>query len=338
MAYYLGLDAGGTKTHCLISNRDGDIVGFGEGGTGNYEYEGVEPAAAENKKAVEAALASAKIALSDITAIGMGVAGADLPEDYTMLEEAIYTPLFGDTPRVFRNDSMAGLRGGLRHPYGVVVACGTGCVCAGRNRAGDETRVGGLGEEFGDMTSGSSIGREGLETVWRTREGVVPPTRMTDLFVEKSKSTDLDQMFLRMYRQEISIADLEPMAKLVHDAAFEGDAAACAILDRHGTYLGQMAAACARRVQLERESFEVVLTGSVFKGSSPVLKDALALALHKACPEAVTVHAAFEPVVGALLMALEIEKPVSDACYDRLAESVESAESRFGVRLRTSVA
>ena len=334
MAYFLGLDAGGTKTHCLISDGEGRVVGFGQAGTGSYEYEGVEPAARENTKAVQSALDSAGIALDQVSAIGMGVAGADLPEDYVMLEEKIYTPLFGEIPRVFRNDSMAGLRGGLRDPFGVVVACGTGCVCAGRNRNGDETRVGGLGDEFGDMTSGSSIGREGLETVWRTREGVIPPTRMTDLFLEKAGCGDLEQFFLRIYRREMSIADLEPMAKLVHDAAFEGDSAACDILERHGAYLGRMASACARRVHLDREGFEVVLTGSVFKGRSPVLQDALALSLRRECPEATLVRAAFEPVVGALLLALEIDQPVSDACYDALSASIFEAEEKFGVAFR----
>lgn len=334
MGYFLGLDAGGTKTYCLIADAKGHIVGFGRGGTGNYEYHGVDPAAKENRAAVEAALSEAGIALKDVDAIGMGVAGADLPEDYTMLEREIYTPLFGDRRRIFRNDSFAGLRGGLRDPFGVVVACGTGCVCAGRNPAGDETRVGGLGEEFGDMTSGSSIGREGIERVWRTREEVEPPTRMTDLFLARSGCADLETMFLRMYRGEMSTAALEPMAEVVFDAAFEGDPAACDILIRHGAYLGKMAIACARRIEMEHDAFKTVLTGSVFKGRSPVLRDALGETLRQACPNATLVRAAFEPVVGALLMAMEIDGPVPDEQYDVLAASVAAAERQYGITLR----
>src|SRR5690606_8095058 len=133
-------------------------------------------------KAVEAALADAGIELSAISAIGMGIAGADIPEDYDMLEREIYTGLFGSIPRDFQNDSMAGLRGGIRNPYGIVIACGTGCVCAGMNKKGGHARTGGLGGDFGDVCSGTDLGRAGLRRVWQARDGVLPPTRMTDMF------------------------------------------------------------------------------------------------------------------------------------------------------------
>lgn len=29
--YYLGVDVGGTKTHALVVDADGQVVGFGEG-------------------------------------------------------------------------------------------------------------------------------------------------------------------------------------------------------------------------------------------------------------------------------------------------------------------
>ena len=78
MKYYMGLDAGATKTFCLVADAQGCIAGFGRGGNGNYENQGVEPAARENRKAVEGALADAGFALEDIACIGMGIAGADL--------------------------------------------------------------------------------------------------------------------------------------------------------------------------------------------------------------------------------------------------------------------
>ena len=217
MSYYLGLDVGGTKTFCLIANAEGEIRGFGRAGTGSYEYHGVAAAAAENATAVLAALRGAHLSLDDICAIGMGVAGADLPEDYEMLEREIYTPLFGKIPRVFRNDSFAGLRGGTRKPYGVAVACGTGCTCAGMSPSGVDARVGGLGPEFGDRCTGSSIGEEGIRTVWRARDGIVPPTLLTEKFVARSGCADAEELFYKLYRGQITYRDLQPMAKLVFD-------------------------------------------------------------------------------------------------------------------------
>jgi N-acetylglucosamine kinase-like BadF-type ATPase len=334
MKCYLGLDVGGTKTFCLIGDDQGNIEGFGCAGTGNYEYYGIEAAAAENRKAVEGALADARLSLGDIAGIGMGVAGADLPEDYGMLEREIYTPLFGSIRRIFRNDSMAGLRGGTREPYGIVIVCGTGSVCAGRNRAGHETRVGGMGEEFGDQCSGSGLGREGLHAVWRARDGITPPTLLTEKLVEQGRCRDVDELFYKLYRGQMTYSDLEPMAKPVFDAAFEGDATACDILERGGRYLGTMVNAVARKLDMTRDEFEIVQTGSVFKGNSPVLKDAMRTVIHQVCPQARSVMPAFEPVVGALLMGMELDMEISEAVYQNLSRQLAAAEERYKVQLR----
>lgn len=334
MKHYLGLDAGGTKTFCLVGTEEGAVVGFGRGGSGNYETYGVDHAARENRKAVEAALAEAGLALSDISGIGMGIAGADIPEDYDMLEREIFTPLFGSIPRAFRNDSMAGLRGGTREPVGIVIACGTGCVCAGRNAQGDETRVGGLGGEFGDECTGTDIGRAGLRRVWQARDNIIAPTLLTGKFVQRAGCSNVEELFYKLYRREVAETDLQPMAKLVFDAAFEGDAAACGILMEGGRYLAAMVNAVARRLSMSREPFKVVMAGSVFKGSSPVLVDSMTTGIHLECPRATCVMPVFEPVVGALLMGMELDQTINEQVYQRLSDELSDAERRYQVRFR----
>jgi len=334
MTYYLGLDAGGTKTFCLVGDEHGNILGFGRAGTGNYEGFGVEAARREIEKAVRMALDDAGITLQQLTGIGMGVAGADLPDDYVMLEREIFTPLFGDIPRVFRNDSMGGLRGGTRDPFGIVIACGTGCVCAGVNRHGKEARVGGISEDFGDMVSGSSIGTEGLKVVFRARDGIVGPTLLTDHFVRRAGCKDADELFHKMYIRQIWHKDLEPMAKLVFDAAYEGDPAACDILEWGGRYLAEMVIAVARKLDMCRDTFDVVMTGSVFKGRSPVLIDTMRTRVHRVCPEARCVRALFEPVVGCYLLGLELHHAMDDARYANLEKSLDAMTARCGVSFR----
>lgn len=335
MAFYLGLDAGGTKTFCLIGDELGQIKGFGRAGTGNYEGYGVEAARREIEKAVTEALDDAGVSLKDIDGIGMGVAGADIPDDYVMLEKELFTPLFGETPRVFRNDSMGGLRGGTRDPFGVVIACGTGCVCAGVNRAGKETRVGGISEDFGDRVSGSSIGIQGMKAVFRARDGVTGATLMTEKFVQRAGCTDVEDLFLKMYYGKITYQDLQPMAKLVFDAAWEGDSIACDILEWGGRYLGQMVNAAIRHLEMHRDAFDVVMAGSVFQGRSPVLVDALRIVVHRECPGARMVMPIYEPVVGALLLGMELDCTVTDTCYEQLSASLERSEAKYGVRFKS---
>lgn len=331
MAYYLGLDAGGTKTFALAGDDSGRVLGFGRAGAGNYECYGVDAAYKEIKKAIDGALETAGLTLDQIAGIGMGVAGADLPEDYVMLEQELFTPLLGAMPRVFRNDSMGGLRGGTKDPFGIVIACGTGCVCAGVNRAGKEMRVGGISEEFGDMVSGWSIGTEGLKAMWRSRDGIMGPTLLTQKFVERSGCADVDALFREMYYRRITYDDLQPMAKLVFDAAYAGDAAACDILEWGGKYLGEMVLGVARQLDMCRDTFDVVMTGSVFKGISPVMMDAMTTRIHRECPNARPVRALYEPVVGALLLGMELDAPMTEEKYQVLDNSLDEAATRFGV-------
>lgn len=336
MRYYLGIDAGGTKTFVLIGDEFGKILGFGQAGAGNYEAYGVEPAKQEIQKAVSSALEEAGLKLSDINGIGLGIAGADIPEDYVMLEEEIFTPLFGSIPRCFRNDSMAGLRGGTKHPYGIVIACGTGCVCAGKSKDGKEARVGGISEDFGDKVSGSSIGQEGLKAVWRYRDKIIGYTKLVDKFLERSGCKDVDELFYKMYKHNLTYLDLQPMAKLVFDAAYEGDSVACDILEWGGRYLGEMVNACARILDMTRYPFDVVMAGSVFKGISPVLKDAMTTVIHRECPLATPVMPVYEPVVGALLLGMELDITINENIYNQLDTNLDIFQKKHKVILKVS--
>lgn len=320
--YYLGIDAGGTKTNCLVADGTGKVLGLGRAGTGNYEGFGVDAARIELDKAVSQALTQAGVSLKQISGVGLAIAGADLPEDYEMLEREMFDPMFGDKPRVFRNDSMGGLRGGTRAPFGIVIACGTGCVCAGRNKNNGETRVGGINEDFGDMVSGSSIGTEGLKAVWRARDGITAPTLMTGLFVERAGVSDVDAFFHAMYHGKIKVEGLQPMAPLVFDAALQGDPIACDILEWGGKYLGEMVNAVARHLNMQNEMFDVVMAGSVFKGSSPVLVDRMRVQIHRECPQARLVMPLYEPVVGALLLGMGLDVVVDAGIYAKLDETL----------------
>ncbi len=335
MPNFLGMDVGGTKTYALAADEGGAILGFAKAGCGSYEYHGVEAAATENQAVLSAVLEESDLALADISAIGLGVAGADLPEDFEMLEREIYTPLFGAIPRHFRNDSMAALRGGTRADHGIVIVCGTGSVCAGRNASGEEARVGGLGPEFGDRCTGAGIGEEGLRSVWRARDGIQAPTLLTQKFVERSGLADVDELFRAVYRNTLPAGALEPMAKLVFEAALEGDGASRAILQEGGAYLGAMVNAVASKLRMGSDPFDVVMAGSVFKGESPELIDALKAGIRDRCPNAECRRPAFEPVVGALLMAFEEAGALSDQVHQGLEASLPRVENRYGITLRT---
>jgi hypothetical protein len=82
---------------------------------------------------------------------------------------------------------------------------------------------------------------------------------------------------------------------------------------------------------MSRQPFDLVTAGSVFKGSSPVLKDCMMARVHEVCPLAKAVTPLFEPVVGALFMALEKDVDMTDSIYENLADSLLEAGKQSNV-------
>ena len=193
-----------------------------------------------------------------------------------------------------------------------------------------------MGPEFGDQCTGTLIGEEGIRAVWRARDDIIPPTLLTDVFVRRSGCADVDELFRRLYRRELSYDAIEPMAKLVFEAALEGDAQARVILGDGGRYLAAMVNAAVRRLRMQEETFEVITAGSVFKGESPDLIDAMRADVGAECPRAKCVAPAFEPSVGALLMAFERDHALTDAVYGGLERSICGTEEQYKISLRAS--
>ena len=95
------------------------------------------------------------------------------------------------------------------------------------------------------------------------------------------------------------------LCPVVFECAFAGDEVASGIIVNLGRELALYATAAIQRFAMERMAFDVVLSGSVFKGHGPLLIDTVTQAIHAAAPCARIVRPRFEPVVGALLLALD---------------------------------
>src|SRR5512136_2640866 len=115
--YFLGVDVGGTKTHALIADENGQACGFGEAGPGNHEGVGYDGLAAALQIAVEQALARAAISQGQIAGAGFGVGGYDWPSEREPTLQAICT-LGLDAPSEAVNDALIGLLAGAEEGWG----------------------------------------------------------------------------------------------------------------------------------------------------------------------------------------------------------------------------
>ncbi|HUT05063.1 MAG TPA: BadF/BadG/BcrA/BcrD ATPase family protein, partial [bacterium] len=169
MRYVIGVDGGASKTFCLAASIDGTITGFGKAGVGSFEMAGIDRAKESILSAVEESLNGIS---KDRVEFGcFALAGADFdPEDFDMLSKAMGE--LGVAKRIsIRNDSVAGLRGGITKPYGVCIAMGSGFNGVGIGKDGREVRFFGEGYIFGDIGGGGSIARDALFHAMRAYDG-----------------------------------------------------------------------------------------------------------------------------------------------------------------------
>ena len=179
---------------------------------------------------------------------------------------------------------------------------GTGGNCRGRNRHGDEGRVTGEGETFGEF-GGSS------ELVWRAVHAVnyewirrSPATRLTAMFLELTGAGSAFEFLEGIARNNIQ---LDPeWARAIFQVAEAGDAAAQELIASCGRELGEMACAVIRQLNLEGDTFDVVLTGSMFKGGS-LLIEPMRRKIQALAPGARLVRLEAPPVVGGVLLGLQ---------------------------------
>ena len=318
---FLGIDAGGTKTHALVADRAGAVRGVGRAGPGNWEDVGLVEALNTLQQAITEALAQADASPSEVTAAAYGLAGLDWPSDEERLRPLV-AQLGVAGPQILVNDSLVALRVGARGPWGVVIIAGTGTTVAGRNREGETARTLGLGYPFDDWGSAPDLAGACVHAVARAYTGRGPVTSLTGRLVRQIDAHDAadlrEGLSRRQYHLQPAVAEI---VQALFREAQAGDAAAQGIVRRAGRKLGGGAVAVIRRLRMEKETFDLVLSGGVFRSPSPLLLDALRETVLAVAPGGRPVLLEAPPVVGAVLLAMEQTGMKPAAVREALIES-----------------
>ncbi|MBP6963515.1 MAG: kinase [Armatimonadetes bacterium] len=305
MSYVIGVDAGGSKSFCLAADMDGTIVGFGKAGPGSYEVVGLQTAKVNILKCVERALRQGGPEKSDVRHGVFALAGADFyPEDFEMLTEAM-EDLHVARECTVKNDSIAGLRAGVTRPYGVCVIMGSGFNGAGIGLDGREVRYISEGFLYGDVGGGHTIAREVLHHAYRSWDGRGRKTVLEQKVLEFFGYEDLYELARYLYYNREPHQRIPGLCPICFEAAFDGDEVARELIVRFGREAGVSANALIRKLDLCEEELEVVLAGSVFKGKGPLLIETVKQTILPVAPKARVITPRYEPVVGALLLALD---------------------------------
>jgi N-acetylglucosamine kinase-like BadF-type ATPase len=275
----------------------------GRAGCSNWEVVDLEGAQAAFEQAVGEAVANAGVRHEEIAAGGYGLAGLDWPSDEERLEPVI-AALGLSGPHAMVNDAFLPLRAGTVDGVGLAAIAGSGTTVAGRNRAGQTVRSFGAGYPFTDWGGAGDIAREAVHVVAAAYKELGPETTLAERMLAATGCADVAELMEGVMRWQVKIGG--QFAPQVFQAAHEGDAVAQSIVRRAGTTIGANAVAIARRLGMLGTPFDLVTAGGVFSSRSNLLRDSLLETVRAHAPQVNLVHWQAPPVVGALLLALDL--------------------------------
>jgi N-acetylglucosamine kinase-like BadF-type ATPase len=296
--HVLGIDAGGTKTVCLLADEDGTIQAASRGAGANLQSAGE----LEVEKVLHQVMEEAIGDRGRPAAICLGIAGVDRTDDARVVSEIMRRISPGSRVLVV-NDALIALMAGVGNMPGIVIVAGTGSISYGRNAGGAAARAGGWGHVIGDEGSGYWIGRQTLAAAVREVDGRGPRTALTADVLAHFGVPDAAGLVRIVYAREVPRANIATLGPTVERARERGDAVAMQILERAADELALAAASVAARLDMRGEAFAFILAGGMFR-VVPSLIDELRRRLTEVAPRAEVRPLDREPATGAVALAL----------------------------------
>ncbi|MBN1231411.1 MAG: hypothetical protein JXA19_06090 [Anaerolineales bacterium] len=299
----LGVDVGGTKTHAVLSDLLGNILGFIETGSGNWEGIGWDQYQERLAEAIQKVLAQCGGQIQDIHSAAFGIAGYDWPcqlETHQNIIRALGIP----EPFIVVNDTELGIAAGTTDGWGIALVSGTGCNCRGWSK--DRTRY---GRVVGGMTwSAEQAGASGMiEKVMEivaldwTQRG--ENSTLSEHMMKAKGASSLFDLIEGLYVGRYSISSQD--APFIFALANSGNPDAIKVLKWMGKQLGNMAIGVIRQIGLQEQEFEIVLVGSLWKGS-PIQLAETKKVIQTLARGAKYSFLDFPPVLGASCLAAEV--------------------------------
>lgn len=182
MAFFLGIDGGGTGCRAAVADATGRVLARAEGGPANIASD-LAGATANILQVAQDALLAAGAAASAARA-GLGLAGANAAGVARDLAQALP---FAQVRIV--TDAVTAVMGALGDEDGIVAAMGTGSVF-GVQRRGAVRQIGGRGLAVGDEGSGAWIGRAVLARALRAVDGLEEMTPLLQTLLAEKGGDD----------------------------------------------------------------------------------------------------------------------------------------------------
>lgn len=306
MNFFIGIDGGGTKTHCILSDSNLNILAETYGGPSNFLIIGTETVCKTLVEIIEKVISIAKVDGTKIKSILLGSTGAGRQADALHLQNAFKNYCLEKNitlPDFFvESDAVIALEGAFSGNPGAIMIAGTGSIMFGKDSNGNIHRVGGFGRLIGDEGSGYIIGREGLTSVARYFDGRNEKNLIVDLLNEKFNISNMESLINQVYKYNFDIASVAP---LVIEAAELGDKEAIKIIGQQSGLLVNHVTAMTKK--LNTEIFPLSFVGGLLSNKNFYSNRVIEL-LNKKHPQVLIKNPDYPPEIGAVLLAIKKSK------------------------------
>lgn len=304
MSYIIGIDGGGTKTHCILTSLDGTALNECYGGPSNFLIHGIEFVSANLDDLLASCTKKLNISLKDIEIVLLGTTGGGRRSDAERLESGFKDYLVQKNIQLksFRveSDARIALEGAFSGKPGSILIAGTGSIMFGKDAKGNIHRVGGFGRYLGDEGSGYALGRKGLVAASKEFDGRGKATLISKLLREKYSIDSSESLITEVYKNNFDIASAAP---LVIQAAERNDELAYKIIDDETDEL--VLHISTMRKKLNEKIMLAAFIGSIITNKN-VYSDLLRKKIAEKLPNVVVKDAENSPAMGAVLMAKKI--------------------------------
>jgi len=302
MAYYLGFDAGGTRTDGVLANET-TMLARASGGSVKLMRVSSTQAEENLRFVIDTLFQKTGILPEQIKAVCIGIAGYTVPAITDWVERTLATILGGTQTLCIAGDVEIDLDAAFPGAPGVLIISGTGSNFLGRTSTGALINVGGWGPMLGDEGSGFWIGTAALRAALRAKDRG-EPTYLLDKICSYWGCRDLNHLI--EIAHAVPAPDFAALAPVVAAAEEAGDTTAAAVLMGAGRILGQDAILIFRRIRASEPEGApvpgVAFSGSILRHIAPVRK-AMIEEIQRHLPGVEIVTEAVDPLEGALWRA-----------------------------------
>ena len=300
MAYFVGLDSGGTKTECWLGDET-RILGKAKTTTVKLTRVSQEVATARLHELLAEVSQQSGIPLSNVSRTCVGVAGFSIAEVREWAHRVVSEMVSGDV--VVCGDEEIALDAAFCGGAGILLIGGTGSAVIGRCADGTRCKAGGWGPGIGDEGSGFWIGREAVRRAFHALDREVPTTLMEAIRTAWGVK-DLGQIVAVANAQPGP--DLSALTPAVVACAEAGDAVAAAILKDAGAELARQVAVVWDKMRTHGEtSVGVAYTGSVVEKIAAA-RESMRTRIATDCPGLTVVDGAINAMDGAMWRARQL--------------------------------